>query len=361
MSTDAKQNDWALLNKIKPSHAIIPVVIGLGVIGVMLYRDFDPRIFDNISFTFKSVIAIFVAALCMVGRDLGYIIRIRVLSDNLLSWRRAFRVIMLWEFTSAVTPSAVGGTSVAVIYVNKEGVGLGRSSAIVLMTSFLDELYFIVMFPLVVLLAGSADLFDIQSVTSTALGMGFASIAVIAYSLKFAYVLLISYGLFINPQGIKWLLVKVFSLPFLKKWRAAAEKTGDDIISASGEFKRKSFIFWVKALLSTFLSWSSRYLVANALIMAFFAVGDQFILFARQLVIWIMMLIMPTPGGSGFAEYVFSCFCGDQIITDPSMQMAAATLIALMWRMVTYYPYLVIGAIMFPRWLVGLVAKKNEK
>ena len=43
------------------------------------------------------------------------------------------------------------------------------------------------------------------------------------------------------------------------------------------------------------------------------------------------------------------------------MQMAAATLIALLWRMVTYYPYLVIGAVMFPRWLVGLVAKKNKK
>ena len=359
MSNDVKQNDWAVLSKVKPSHAIIPVIIGLGVIGVMLYRDFDPRIFDSITFTFKSIVALIVAVLCMVGRDLGYIIRIRVLSDGQLSWRRAFRVIMLWEFTSAITPSAVGGTSVAVIYVNKEGIGLGRSSAIVLMTSFLDELYFIVMFPLVVLLAGSANLFDIQSVTSTALGMGFMSIAVIAYSLKFAYVLLISYGLFVNPQGIKWLLVKVFGLPFLRKWRAAAEKTGDDIIMASGEFKRKSVSFWIKALLSTFLSWSSRYLVANALIMAFFAVGDQFILFARQLVIWIMMLIMPTPGGSGFAEYVFSSFCGDQIITDPGMQMAAATLIALLWRMVTYYPYLVIGAVMFPRWLVGLVAKKK--
>jgi uncharacterized membrane protein YbhN (UPF0104 family) len=137
------------------------------------------------------------------------------------------------------------------------------------------------------------------------------------------------------------------------------EKTGDDIIVASQEFKQKNVKFWIRAILSTFLSWSSRYLVANALIVAFFAVSDHFVLFARQLVIWIMMLVMPTPGGSGFAEYIFTYFCGDMIITDPGMKMAAATLISLLWRLVTYYPYLLIGAIIFPRWVVKLIARKN--
>ena len=33
------------------------------------------------------------------------------------------------------------------------------------------------------------------------------------------------------------------------------------------------------------------------------------------------------------------------------MQLGAATLIALLWRGVTYYPYLAIGAIIFPRWI----------
>ena len=72
------------------------------------------------------------AVLFMFGRDIGYIIRIRVLSGGELSWLQAFRVIMLWEFTSAITPSAVGGTSVAIIYVHKEGISVGRSSAIVM-------------------------------------------------------------------------------------------------------------------------------------------------------------------------------------------------------------------------------------
>ena len=122
---------------------------------------------------------------------------------------------------------------------------------------------------------------------------------------------------------------------------------------------RAGWGFWLKAGSSTFLSWSSRYLVANALIMAFFSVSDQFLLFARQLVMWIMMLIMPTPGGSGFAEYVFSTYCRDLIVVPPAMQLGAATLIALLWRGVTYYPYLAIGAIIFPRWIKRKFGKKN--
>ena len=287
------------------------------------------------------------AVLFMFGRDLGYMIRIRVLSGDSLNWRQAFRVIMLWEFTSAITPSAVGGTSVAILYVHKEGISVGRSSAIVMLTSFLDEVYFIVMFPLLMLIVGRAELFDVTG----AVTRGLMSIALAGYFLKLAYVLVLSYGLFVNPRGLKWLILKIFRIRFLRRWYHAAGRTGSDIIRSSHELRRAGWGFWLKAGSSTFLSWSSRYLVANALIMAFFAVSDQFLLFARQLVIWIMMLVMPTPGGSGFAEYVFSSYCSDLISVSPAMQLGAATLIALLWRGVTYYPYLAIGAIIFPRWI----------
>ncbi len=333
------------LGKIKLSNAIYPILIGLGVVGYMLWRDFDPAVFAGISFTWHTAFWLLMAVLFMFGRDLGYMIRIRVLSGGSLNWRQAFRVIMLWEFTSAITPSAVGGTSVAILYVHKEGISVGRSSAIVMLTSFLDEVYFIVMFPLLMLIVGRAELFDVTG----AVTRGLMSIALAGYFLKLAYVLVLSYGLFVNPRGLKWLILKIFRIRFLRRWYHAAGRTGSDIIRSSHELRRAGWGFWLKAGSSTFLSWSSRYLVANALIMAFFSVSDQFLLFARQLVMWIMMLIMPTPGGSGFAEYVFSTYCRDLIVVPQAMQLGAATLIALLWRGVTYYPYLAIGAIIFPR------------
>lgn len=345
---------------IKLRKAIYPILIGLGVVGYMFWRDFDPAVFDDITISWMTVLWLLLAVLCMFGRDLGYVIRLRVLSDKRLSWRQALRIIMLWEFTSAITPSAVGGTSVAIIYVHKEGISLGRSSAIVMLTSFLDELFFIVMFPLMMVLVGFDNLFDITA-QSGILIKSLMTFAIVGYSLKLAWVIILSYGLFINPRGLKWLLMKIFRLRPLRRWYSDMNAVGTDIINSSLEIRKKSFMFWVRSGASTFLSWCSRYLVANALIMAFFAVSDQLLLFARQLVMWIMMLVMPTPGGSGFAEIFFTSYCADLIEVPVAMQAGAATLIAFLWRGVTYYPYLAIGAVVFPRWLGRNFGKTKKR
>lgn len=347
---DIAQEENSALKKIKLRNAVYPVLIGLAVVGYMFYREFNPAIFDDIRFSWHTVFWLLMAVLFMFGRDIGYIIRIKILSKGQLTWRQAFRVIMLWEFTSAITPSAVGGTSVAILYVHKEGISVGRSSAIVMLTSFLDELYFIVMFPLMIALVGVDNLFNVAT-NGGMLEKGLMTFALIGYGLKFIWVLLLSYGLFINPRGLKWLLMKTFRFKPLRRWYRAVNNVGTDIIESSKEIKTYGFRFWLKSLSSTFLSWSSRYMVANALILAFFSVSDQLLLFARQLVMWIMMLVMPTPGGSGFAEAIFTNYCSDLIEVPIALQAGAATLIALLWRLVTYYPYLVVGAVMFPRWI----------
>ncbi len=337
------------MKKIKPRDMIYPIIIGLGVVGYMIYRDFDPELFSYFSFSAETFLWLFAAVVFMAGRDIGYIIRIKILSEGALTWMQAFRVIMLWEFTSAVTPSAVGGTSFAVIYVHKEGISVGKSSAIVLLTSFFDELYFIVMFPLMIAIIGFDTLFD--TATHDAITTGIFAIALTGYSLKLAYLGVVSYGLFVNPQGLRWLLLKIFRIKPLRRWYAGAVRTGDDIVTSSYELRKKNVAFWFKTIASTFLSWSSRYLVVNAILLAFFSVGDHLLLFARQLVMWIMMLVMPTPGGSGFAEYFFKEYLSDFIPVEPAIKLGVAAMIALIWRLITYYPYLAIGAIIFPRWL----------
>jgi uncharacterized protein (TIRG00374 family) len=343
---------------LRGRRIILPIAISLAAVGWFVWRDFDVRIFNGIHFTWKTVFWIVVACLCMFGRDVGYMIRIRVLSRGELSWRKAFRVIVLWEFTSSVTPSVVGGTGVATLYIHKEGISLGRSSAIVLLTSLLDELYFVVMFPLLLFIVGTGQLFDITA-TGDTLTRGLMIFILAGYSLKLAWALLLSYGLFINPGGLRWIIIKAFRLPLLRRWRKPAERVGDEIVESSVEIRRSGFKFWLKASAATFLSWSSRYLVANALVMALFSVGDQLLLFARQLSMWVMMLVMPTPGGSGLAELLFARYCGDLVEAPAALQAGAATLIAFLWRGITYYPYLIVGAIVFPRWLQRSFRRKK--
>jgi uncharacterized protein (TIRG00374 family) len=269
---------------------------------------------------------------------------------------------MLWEFTSAITPSAIGGTSVAILYINKEGISVGRSSAIVMATSLLDELYFLIMFPMILLLVKPAVLFGLGGVEGE---ITFANelfvFALIGYIIKLIYVIILAYGLFFNPRGLKWLMLMIFKLPILRRWKHGANDAGYEIIENSKEFKIKPFSFWFKSFIATALSWTSRYWVANALLLAFFSISDHGIIFARQLVMWIMMLVSPTPGGSGFAEYVFTRYLGEFIPVEPMILGAVAVAIALVWRLATYYPYLIIGAIIFPKWIKSKFVNNQNK
>lgn len=334
-----------MIDRIKSSKIALPIIIGLGVVGYMLYSEASAEVFANFHVNLKAVLFITLAFVFMAGRDLGYIIRLRLFARGELSWRQAFRVIMLWEFTSAVTPSAIGGTSVAVVFVHKEGLSVGKSASIVMLTAFFDELYFALIFPMLFLMIGGSTLFGVD------MGRELMIFALVGYCVKLAFLVVLSYGLFVNPKGLKWFITKIFSFPVIRKWRDGAEKAGDDIILSSTELKHYNVAFWFKSFAATFLSWSSRYLVANAIFMAFFTISDQVLVFARQLAMWVMMLVAPTPGGSGFAEYIFQNFLSDVIPVDAATQMGTAAMIALLWRIITYYPYLIIGTMILPRWI----------
>ncbi|MCC8173816.1 MAG: flippase-like domain-containing protein [Odoribacter sp.] len=348
-----------LTKKISPYKIIYPIIIGLAVVSYMIYKEFDISAFDEIHFTASSVFWIFVAILCMGIRDLGYVIRLRILSGERLTWRQSVRVVFLWEFTSAVTPSAIGGTSIAILFVNKEGIKVGRSSAIVMATSFLDEFYFIIMFPIILLSVNQARLWDLSDASET-VAISLSWFAIIGYTVKLLYFLILSYGLFKNPRGLKYLILKCFKLRILRKWRQNANEAGSDIIRNSEELKQMPFSFWLKTLSATFFSWTVRYWVVNALLMAFWASrygwAEHFLIFARQLVMWIMMLVSPTPGGSGFAEYVFSAYLGEFL---PSASVAIA--MAILWRLISYYPYLFIGAFLVPKWINKHFGGKGNK
>ncbi len=343
---------YDLAKKLRPGKIILPVVIGLVVVFWFIIREIDADVLNSLQFTWKSVFWLFIAWCCMIGRDLGYIIRIRILSENDLTWKQAFRVIMLWEFTSSISPSTVGGTALAVVFVHKEGISVGRSTSIVLATSFLDELYFVIMFPVVLLIIGGDILFTtaLQG-TGIALLNNLLIVAFIGYGIILAWVLLVGYGLFIDPDKIRKTIIYVFGLPLIRRWKESAVKAGDDIVSSSHELRKKPFSFWVKATVATFLSWTSRYWVVNAIILAFFAVTDHFLIFARQLVTWIMMIVSPTPGGAGFAEIILGRYISDAIPTDIEIIGSIGLAIAIIWRIISYYPYLIIGASIVPGWL----------
>ncbi|MGJ8660529.1 MAG: lysylphosphatidylglycerol synthase domain-containing protein, partial [Bacteroidota bacterium] len=115
-------------------------------------------VIQSLDFGFKVWMWLGIAVLFMVGRDFFYMVRIRVLTKNELTWKRSFVVILLWEFASALTPGVVGGAAIAMFILNREKIALGRSTAIVVITAFLDNLFYLLMIPIVFLMVDQSIL-----------------------------------------------------------------------------------------------------------------------------------------------------------------------------------------------------------
>src|SRR5690606_30775258 len=98
-----------VLKTFSVKRILIPVIIGLAGSTYLLVSNFKASAFEDIHWSGETAFWLFIALLMVVTRELGYMYRIRVMTDNFLSWRKSFDVIMLWEFASAITPSVVGG------------------------------------------------------------------------------------------------------------------------------------------------------------------------------------------------------------------------------------------------------------
>ncbi len=340
---DKEVNISKLLTRKK---LFIPVILGLAVSGWMLWRGFDREALVKISWTTGVFGWLLVALLMMALRDVAYMYRIRVLTQKKLSWRKAFDVIMLWEFASAVTPSVVGGSGVAIYILNKEKINLGKSTAIVMVTAMLDELFYILSVPVVFFWVGESQLFPVR-LEKEIFGITLGSKEIFWTGFGFIVLLTatISLGIFVAPERVKKIIYTVFQLRILKRWRKKAITTANDIIITSKELKGQPVSYWTKSFIATVFAWIARYFLVNFLILAFTPLTDHLLVFGRQLVMWVIMLISPTPGGAGVAELAFDGFLQDFIPTGLSPA------IALLWRLLSYYPYLIIGAMVLPAWL----------
>lgn len=346
MQPDSKQ----ILKAFRPGRIALPIVLGLGAATFLLLRNFDKHAFEQITWSWNSSFWILMALVMMVFRDGAYMIRIRALTDNQLSWKSAFNVIMLWEFASALAPGMLGGGFVFAIFIlNRERINMGRSLTAIMLSSFQDGIFLAIMAPIVYFTIGKDRLFstlDVTSINPVKFGEGFYYSFWTVYFIILAYKILVAYALFINPRSIKWLLVKLFSLPVLKRWRRNALETGSQLMIASEGLKNKTRSFWFNSFAGTFVSWTARYTIVNCLILAFHnAPVDNFLVFARQVIMGIIILFSPTPGGSGIAEFMFTDFLGEFIPRGLAPSMG------LLWRLISYYPYLFIGAIILPRWI----------
>lgn len=323
-------------------QVLIPIAIGVSVVALMMGKEFSLSQFKQIPWTGYTIFAIVLAWVSMAGRELGMMWRFRVLTDRKLSWKSTFRVTMMCEFTSAITPTSAGGSALSMIFLNREGLTLGRATSLTMITLMLDQLFMTLMCPIVLLCIPYASLLGFNDSGVTA---GLATMFWIVYGGIVAITILLYLGALVIPHKIASGISRLFSWRLLRRWKAKADETGQHMISAGADLRTRSKKWWAEAFGATAFTWICRFLVVNALFLGFAPAASQLVVFGRQFVVWTLLTVSPTPGGSGVSEWLFSNFYGD-LIADASMVLV----IAILWRIITYYVYLAIGVCVVPGW-----------
>lgn len=333
--------------------AILPVCIGLGVVVWMFYDDARKEnigeVWKSIHFDARLIFCILLGWLFMIGRDFGLTWRFRALTSKKLRWSQAWRVDMLCEFTSCVTPSAVGGSSLGMLFLNREGIEIGRATTLMITTLFLDELFFVISCPLVVAFTPVNMIFDAGS---SAFSHGIKFTFWLVYSGITLWTFILFTGIIWKPDGLAKFLNKLFGIRWLRRWQPKVASMAANMKATSVELRTKPFRFWMEVFGGTALSWISRYMVVNALFLGFVPQADasQWIILARQFVVWVVLMVSPTPGGFGLSEWLFTEYYSDLIPTA-----GLALIMAIFWRMISYYIYLIVGAILVPGWFRGAI------
>ena len=338
---------------MKKWHLWLAASIGLVVILGMMIREFDVDALGKIELAPRFFLGVSLAVLLFVVQNLMLSLRFRHLCQRKLSLSQSFRINVLCEFTSAVTPSAVGGSGLAFIYLNREGVTMGRSIFTMFAALLADEAFLAISSFLLYLLVPSdvlfcmADNMGVNMEVENEWIKGGIHLVFLGSTLIVAVWTAILYLLLLHrPQMLGWVLKWCCKIPFLSRFQAKVEKFSQDMTMASIEAKQEGTRFWARLMGYTSMAWLSRFGIVVAILLAFQVHGNMWVAWCRQWVMWMISILSPTPGGSGVAELMFRLYYSD-FLPDASI----AILAAMLWRLIFYYPFLIMGALVLPKWI----------
>ncbi len=333
------------LKVLNPKSVLIPIIIAIGLVIFLLLQD-DKLAEDTIAALSSISPLTLVWAIVFLGaKDLLNTFRLRFISGTEFGISSALRVILLWEFAIAVTPPVLGATGVLVFIMFKEGTSFAKALAFTLLLAIFDNLFFVTATPISWLLFGD-DFIPDGTIFSDNLDQSVGQLFWLSYSLIVYYTTFMLCAVLIIPQLIRRLVRWFMRLKWLRRWEQQVMKQMDDLVLVSQILRGKKIGFWLGLIALSYIVWILKYSLVNVLVAGSGIQGDMnhVLLLARHLAMWVFMLVSPAPGNAGVAEFIFPTF-----FEEFTVEKTFA--VGLLWRAFSYYPYLVLGAFLLPKWL----------
>ena len=258
--------------------------------------------------------------------------RFEFVSRGRLGLAEGVRGQLAWDFLSNLTPTAIGGGPVAIVYMARDqNIPAGEASAFMLFSMVLDQIWFALSIPL---LLAASSFFDIFPAAAGGLGhwtffTAFAGLLI--------WAVIFTYATLFRPHLLRRLAGWVFSIRPLRRFRHRVIREATRFAERAHLLREESLGFYVKSFLLTIGVWLGRYLLAVIVIWSVFPALDLWLATLRSAALHMCGLLMPTPGGAGGLEGLYALFFG------PLMPQSLMAPTLLVWRFLGYYVFVALG------------------
>ncbi|MCB0522984.1 MAG: lysylphosphatidylglycerol synthase transmembrane domain-containing protein [Saprospiraceae bacterium] len=352
----SQEEEQKFLRSMRLSRMIFPILIGVVAVGYLFYYQFDAEKFREIHWSGTAFIWLGISLALLIARHFCYSYRLLVLTRGYFSYRKCLELMVLWEFSSALTPTSKGGPFVMLFVLTKEKLQAGKTATAVFYTMVLDSGFFVISLPLLLLIYGPSMLYPgMNSYQDVGLASG---TFFVTFAMMLVYWAFMVFFLIINPKAANALLQWLARLPILKRFSEKLIFLGEEFSLAAREMRSQNWSYHVKVILATIGSWATKFLMINCIIIALVPStpldgATQVFIYARLVAMFIILTFSPTPGGAGLYEIALASFISDYVPAGVGM------VVALIWRGMSYYGYLLLGAVVVPGWIASRLRKRT--
>jgi glycosyltransferase 2 family protein len=180
----------------------------------------------------------------------------------------------------------------------------------------------------------------------------------VTYGMMVLYWLMLIFFVFVRPQYARSALDWLAQRSLLRRFAPKLARLGEEFVLAAAELRQQNGRYHLRVVLCAVGAWTSKFLMINCLIIAVVPStpidgGTQAFLYARLVAMFVIMAFSPTPGGAGLAEIALAGFISDFV--PPGIGLV----VALLWRGMAYYGYLLAGALVVPGWVAAHFGKRK--
>lgn len=339
------------MRKERDYHKIINKLFLLIGIGLLLHAVFLTLTIDPASlkllFKIKWYYLLLITLLAMCPW-FGHAIRIMMWSrflDFPVNFKSAFAIVMSNDIGAAITPTAVGGGPVKVGMLVNKGMPAPKATFMALLSATEDLIFY-----------GTGIIFTLLYMHDLIEQFGNYLIrhSSLLYSLALVIIAMIIFKKQISA-GIRKIILK---LPY--NWQEKLNRLNN---SLSHYFSDIGYTYlsviktgkWrlLASMLILFFQWFSKFTILAIILASLDIPFTWFDMYIKQWIVWMSMLIVPTPGASGGAEAAFLLLFNDNLEGD------LTNLIVSTWRFFSYYFILILSVIFF-NLLKGQLMKKGQ-